>query len=64
MYIVHLHVTLCLCCTGKASDLANQLIAAKQNAESTKQELADYKEKAARILQVRLIRSYSFQAFK
>lgn len=51
-------------CTGKANDLTNQLKAAKQNAESAKQELADYKEKAARILQVILLYSFIIGLFK
>jgi hypothetical protein len=57
-----LHLLVCVCRTGKASDLANQLVAAKQNAESAKQELSDYKEKAARILQVHYVRSHSIHA--
>jgi len=46
---------LCVCvcvCTAYNIDLSSQLKASRQQAEVSRQELTEYKEKAARILQV------------
>jgi len=43
----------CVCvCTAYNIDLSSQLKASRQQAEVSRQELTEYKEKAARILQV------------
>ena len=44
-------------CIAYNVDLSSQLKAARQNAEVSRQELTEYKEKAARILQVHCIKS-------
>lgn len=47
----------------KIDDFQHQLKSAKAAAESAKQELQDYKQKASRILQVRLVEAFQKNHF-
>ena len=49
---IQLMLAVLLCVTAYNVDLSSQLKAARQQAEVSRQELTEYKEKAARILQV------------